>query len=339
MTSAKLESIRQTHFARSHPHQDALCWSTPFRSATELTECLGRLGKSFHAVQLSHGPLKGWFSAVHLGSLSLLTIHTDQQLLLHGDRGHDFISFCLEATGNSADHRVHCEPISPHSLHGFKEGLQESFFQLTAGSTSFLAVTSNASFNRFLSRCGQEQLRDLLTMSNSLNLQPIQYQQLVDQMWQTLTQPPQSLQERRLIAETFYVLFLECLLQQTDEQVIPFQTTARQELVRELVRWGFRHPTTSTNLDVISSILFTSRRTLILGAKENVGMGPMELLRSIRMEQANWLLRSKAAQVEHDLHSVSEIANHYGFHSRGNFAAIYRQHFAETPRKTFQTAA
>ena len=45
----------------------------------------------------------------------------------------------------------------------------------------------------------------------------------------------------------------------------------------------------------------------------------MELLRSIRLEQVNWALRSNETRKSLDLNKIGEIANHFEFTSRGHF--------------------
>ena len=90
-------------------------WSTDFHSASELAASLSRLGKTFDVLQLSPGPLEGHFSVVHLKDLSILSIQTNQLLLLNGERGNDCICFSLEISGNYNDHRVFCQAIEPYS--------------------------------------------------------------------------------------------------------------------------------------------------------------------------------------------------------------------------------
>ena len=63
-------------------------------------------------------------------------------------------------------------------------------------------------------------------------------------------------------------------------------------------------------------------------------MGPMELLRLIRLEQVNRVLRSNELRKSLELNKVGDIANHFGFASRGHFSAAYQTQYGETPRQT-----
>ena len=118
---------------------------------------------------------------VHLKDLSIFRIQTNQLLLLNGERGNDCVSFSLETSGIHNDHRIFCQAIEPYSLHGFKPDLSESHFQITAGSTSVIAVASAKRFSSFLKYCGHLELLESLYTSNSLQLQPHIYAKIAQQ--------------------------------------------------------------------------------------------------------------------------------------------------------------
>lgn len=313
-------------------------WDTSFFSACELAQCFAKIGKAFTAVQLSPGPLAGRFSMVHLGSLSVLMISTNQVLLLNGDKGKNCVCFCLEVTGNNTDHRVQCQAFKSHALYGFHQNLQESHFQLSAGSISILTVTKADTFNAFLTRTGHDYLIDLMLTSNCLNLDEAMHLRLANQLGEVLRHPPTSQRKCRQRTQELLASFLTCL-QNPAGQLEPFELTSRQHLVKEYVRWGISNGTTTNTFDEICQQLYTSRRTLILGTKENFHCGPMELLRTIRLQQVHALLRSPAERDREGLSQVSEVAAFCGFRSRGHFAKAYQDHFAESPRTTLLRSA
>ena len=313
-------------------------WSTNFNSASELAASLSRLGKTFDVLQLSPGPLEGHFSVVHLKGLSILRIKTNQLLLLNGERGNDCICFSLETSGNHNDHRVFCQAIEPHSLHGFKPDLTESHFQLTAGSTTLIAVASASKFSGFIRRCGQLELLENLHTSNSLQLQPNFYEKIIQQFSWYFNNPLINSELRSLHTGHIFTLMLETFTGTNSQYFKSFEIAPRQHLVHELINWGFENSTNPLKLDDISNILFSSRRTLIQGCKENFKMGPMELLRLIRLEQVNCVLRSNELRKSLELSKVGDIANHFGFASRGHFSASYQSQYGETPRQTLSKA-
>jgi len=312
----------------------SISWSTKFNSASELAAALLRLGKNFNVLQLSSGRLHGHFSVVHLKGLSIFSIYTNQLLLLNGERGKDSIAFSLEISGVHHDHRIFSESIEPYSLHGFKPDLQESHFQLTAGSTSIIAITSARKFGRFLERCGQTKLLDTLHTSNSLQLQPEHYSKISHQLAWHLNNPLTNSEQRLLHTGHIFNLMLEIFTGTEYDQFNLFKIAPRQQLVCELIDWGFENSTQPLKLDEISNILLSSRRTLIQGCTENFQRGPMEILRLIRLEQVNYVLRSHELRKTLGIYKIGDVAHHFGFTSRGHFSASYQSYFGETPRQT-----
>ncbi len=308
--------------------------STNFNSASELADAMKRLGKNFNILQLSQGFLNGHIAVCHLKGLSLFSIQTNQLLLFNGDRGDDCISFCVEMSGNHNDHRIHADVIDPHSVHGFKPDLSESHFQLTAGSTTIFAVTSSKKFLTFIEHCGHPEIIEILHKSNSLQLPPKAHTKLCRQFFWHINQPLQRYDLRTIYTEQLYFLLLTLLKQSDSHEFKPFKITPRQQIIHDFVNWGFNNANKTFKLDDISTILYSSRRTLIQGCKENFQIGPMELLKSIRLEQVNRVLRSNAIRQSLELSKVGDVAHHFGFTSRGHFSAAYQSQFGESPRQT-----
>ena len=335
---AQALSTTSSRFTLPSSTRASVSWSTNFNSASELAAALLRLGKNFNVLQLSAGQLQGHFSVVHLKDLSIFSIQTNQLLLLNGERGKDSIAFSLETNGVHDDHRIFSESIEPFSLHGFKPDLQESHFQLTAGSISVIAITSAKKFGRFLECCGQTKLLETLHTSNSLQLQPEHYSKISRQLTWHLNNPLINSEQRSLHTGHIFSLMLEVFTETKYDQYSSFRIAPRQQLVCDLIDWGFDNSTQPLKLDEISNILLSSRRTLIQGCKENFQRGPMELLRMIRLEQVNYVLRSNELRNSLELHKIGDIADHFGFTSRGHFSASYQSYFGETPRKTLAGA-
>ena len=315
--------------------QQAAAWSydASFLSSCQLEQCFARLGKTFQVVQLSPGPLAGRFSVVHLQGLSVLMISTNKVLLVNGERGNDCVSFSLEISGNVDDHRVQCQAFERHALYGFNQKLQEAHFQVSAGSVCLMAITTATRINTLLTRLGQDHLIESLMSSNCLPLDGETHAALANQMSTVFTKRPRTPKQRSLAAESI-LMQVVASLQKGLEAFRPFALSSRDSLVQEFIRWGFEHGTTPATLDEICQNLYTSRRTLILGSKENFNCGPMELLRTIRLQQVHALLRSPAARSAAGLQQVSDVAEFCGFRSRGHFARAYQEHFEETPKAT-----
>ncbi len=312
---------------------------SPFHSASELKQLFKLIGKSFDAVQLSHGRLQGRFKVANLGSIVLIELTTNQHLLLNGERGPDCMSFCFEATGLADEHRLFNIPIATYSLNGFRQGQIEAHFQLSAHTTTYLAVLSTTHFNAFLRHWDSEDLIDHLKTNNAMQVSPSVHAQFRQRFQYFLEHQPATCQQRRQTTNHLYRSFLDAISNKEEHMYLPYNPSPRQRLVREFVAWGFKNSEQDFNLDQISESLFSSRRTLIQGTKESFGMGPMEMMKRVRLEQVNWILRSPNARAEKNFRTITEIAQHYKFQSRGHFAKAYQQVFAESPSETWLKSA
>tara|TARA_Y100001933_G_scaffold239403_1_gene263917 strand:- start:569 stop:1588 length:1020 start_codon:yes stop_codon:yes gene_type:complete len=310
-----------------------------FRSATELKQHFKLIGKDYDAIQLSQGPLQGRFRVANLGSIFLVQLQTNQRLLLNGERGVDCMSFSFEASGIADEHRLFNIPIAPYSLNGFRQGQIESHFQLSANSTSYLAILSTSRFNAFLRHCNSEYLIEKLEANNALQIPPSLHAQFRKEFEYLILYPPLTSQQCRQTANHLYSAFLNAISKQSEINYMTYAPSPRQQLVKEFVAWAFSNASQDWNLDQISEFLFASRRTLIQGTKESLGMGPMEIMKRVRLEQVNWILRKPDVRADQKFRTISEIAMHYGFQSRGHFAKAYQQVFAESPSETWLKSA
>ena len=313
--------------------------SYSFHSASELSQLFHLVGKRFDALQLTPGRLKGEMSIAQLGAVTLLKITTTHRILLNGDRGPDCISFCIEASGQAKDHKVFCVPMSAYSVHGFKQGLLESHFELSADFTTYLTITSSRCFNDYLEHFGLESMIGEMEMSNSLQSFPLMHQHMAKEFEFLIQNSFVNTIRPQQAGHRLYGLFVKCLTCQDEEGCfIPMVSTPRQELVRRLIGWGFLHGTADTNLDQICQMLFASKGTLIQSTKEALDIGPMELLKRIRLEKVNGMLRSQERRKTAQLTTVSEVAQYFGFRSRGHFARAYQELFSESPSVTLSKA-
>ena len=87
-------------------------------------------------------------------------------------------------------------------------------------------------------------------------------------------------------------------------------------------------------LEWVLAELHTTRASLSQGCKEVLGMGPMEVLRLIRLDHVHQALDNLETRKQLGYSKIEDIREHYGFKSRGNFAALYKSYFEETPRET-----
>ena len=122
--------------------------------------------------------------------------------------------------------------------------------------------------------------------------------------------------------------------QPTSAITFPIKLTHRHELCKDLIIWGHAHVEEELTLERVLEELHTTRASLSQGCKEVLGMGPMEVLRSIRLEHVYQALSSQQIREQLGCRKIEDIREHYGFNSRGNFAALYKSYFDESPRET-----
>ncbi|WP_084764011.1 helix-turn-helix transcriptional regulator [Synechococcus sp. WH 8020] len=117
---------------------------------------------------------------------------------------------------------------------------------------------------------------------------------------------------------------------------IPLKETQRHVLCKDLVAWGYDNVDVPLSLEVAIEQLHTTRSALSRGCKETMGIGPMEILRYIRLEHVRKALGNSIIRNQLSANTVERIREHYGFQTRGNFAALYRQYFEENPSSTMK---
>ena len=105
-----------------------------FHSAPRLGATLQAVGVEMDVAQLSRGALHGIFRLGGSRQLTVLSIQTNQDLVLHGNRRPGMLPLSLNTTDQ--DPVVRGRETNPGSLHGFQAGLSETFFSFPQGPTS-----------------------------------------------------------------------------------------------------------------------------------------------------------------------------------------------------------
>ena len=114
----------------------------------------------------------------------------------------------------------------------------------------------------------------------------------------------------------------------------PSKTVQRHEFYKELAAWGDANTDKPQSLEQVTQQLHTSRVSLSQGCKESRGIGPMEVLRFIRLEHVHLALRQPNIRQRLKLNNAEETMMNEGFMSRGNFASAYKTYFGESPNQT-----
>ena len=107
----------------------------------------------------------------------------------------------------------------------------------------------------------------------------------------------------------------------------------------DLIALGASGAADGLDLDQLADRLSCSRRSLIQGSKELLGIGPKELLRAQRLEKVHQVLLCQDPRAALQMPSVNEVAGRFGFQSRGHFAAAYRRQYGQLPMATLRQRA
>jgi AraC family ethanolamine operon transcriptional activator len=127
-------------------------------------------------------------------------------------------------------------------------------------------------------------------------------------------------------------LLIEALAQTAEDGTSLPPPPARIELVKQAQDWMALHQGQSISLDGLCREVCTSRRSLIQGFQDHLGMGPMAYVRILRLHSVRQrLLRADPGEIQ-----IGPLAEAWGFYNAGHFAANYRRLFGETPRVTLQ---
>jgi len=126
--------------------------------------------------QLSRGRLKGSFRLGGSRQLPVLSIQTNQDLLLQGNRRPGVLPLSLNTTDQLPV--VRGKEIQRSSLHGFHAGLSDAFVQLPAGAQIQIALVSQTRFEQLATATGDHQTLEVIHRSNSANLHPQRFEEI-----------------------------------------------------------------------------------------------------------------------------------------------------------------
>ena len=147
-----------------------------FHSAPGLSKSLQAVGFEMDVAQLSRGRLKGSLQLGGSRQLPVLSIQTNQDLLLQGNRRPGVLPLSLNTTDQLPV--VRGKETQRCSLHGFHAGLSDAFVQLPAGAHIQVALVSQTRFEQLATATGDHQTLEVIHRSNSANLHPQRFAEI-----------------------------------------------------------------------------------------------------------------------------------------------------------------
>ena len=307
-----------------------------FESCGDLQELFQPLSSDLVALQLSSGLLKGRLQAWEFEKFRLNLLCTNQTLFLSGSRRAGACTLALPLNPSEGDRAYRAQGvIMPWpGLMGYNRSLIDFDLKLPAGAQLATVVISKAAWlNRHAQNVGPLMLQRW-EQTNQLQVRAPLHDQLQRQLMALIhgqADPQQTLDPDQLMQS-----LIQCF-EDPNAKTLPIsKREVRHQAAIELLHWCAKNPKTTLRIEDISSEVFQSRTSLFKGSREHFQRTPLELHRSIRLDQARQLLLNPRQRHHKGLTGVSSIVEEMGFSSRSHFARRYEQHFHELPRETLK---
>ncbi|MCX5955142.1 MAG: helix-turn-helix domain-containing protein [Cyanobacteria bacterium] len=311
-----------------------LSWS----GVDEMEAVIRSLAMPLQLLQLDGGHLGGGVVAIRIGPLRLLRFRMDRCIHSWGPKplGELTISLDLEPSRVRPPMRTHGSCLPESCLFGVDSG-REVHLTLPKEVVLGLVVIPHDTLVNWADQlgCGGFDLQQACRR-NVLPVDPLRCEGLrayLRQIFALVASDPgrlEQLSSQRLILEDLLPLLLEALIHGADQAGRLLRPPARIEIVKAAQQWLHDHPQQPITLTDLCQQAHASRRSLIQGFHDHLGMGPMAYVKLQRLHSVRrLLLRADSDQVR-----IGSIAAEWGFLNAGHFARDYRLLFGELPRDT-----
>jgi AraC family ethanolamine operon transcriptional activator len=292
-------------------------------------------------LQLEGGsPLAGQLHILEVPPLRLMRFQLDRRLHTIGSKPKGMFSVTIDLDPRPCEvpWRSHGQAVPVHSLFGLKVNSDIHFTVPSNVDFGIVFIPIDA-LKLWVMRLGWPGFDgELLPNCNLLSTNPNSTDGLRDylrQLFALAEQAPDRVRlpaTQRLVREDLIPLLLEALISAPSPTQRVSRPPARIDIVKDLQRWLHAHPTTPVTLTDLCREAHASRRTLIQGFQDHLGMGPMAYVKLLRLHGIRrQLLRAEAGEIQ-----IGAMADAWGFHNAGHFAADYRCLFGESPRETLR---
>jgi AraC family ethanolamine operon transcriptional activator len=309
----------------------------------EMQAVVRRVGLPLELLQLEGGVLGGDGMALAVGPLRLLRLRLDRRLHSWGPKpiGQLTIALNLHPQPGGEAWRAHGLPLPSHCLFGM-DSRREVHLTLPQAVQLGIVLVPHLTLHQWAERLGWRNFEggECLLRPNFLPLDAGRWGDLrshLAQLFQRVKQQPGSLalpaMAQRIEADLMPLL-VEALVAGVGEGARLERPPARIEVVKQVQDWIHDHPHEPTTLADLCERAHISRRTLIQGFRDHLGMGPMAYLKIHRLHGVRRQLL--AADPQHL--RVGNLASEWGFLNAGHFARDYRHLFGELPRDTLRTS-
>jgi len=136
--------------------------------------------------------------------------------------------------------------------------------------------------------------------------------------------------------QKYFDLVIACLEEPMSEQ--NSQEPKHIDHLREIINLAHNEKTMESPLSLLEVCKYinTSQASLYRICQEYFGMGIIELMTQIRLEESRRIMLNQEARQKLNLLSIRDIAIKYGFKHQGRYARRYYTAFGELPSQTIE---
>lgn len=291
-------------------------------------------------MQLQPGPFRASGTVVPLEHIQVLHMQLNSPVLAMGAKPEHCYAFGLSLASiapGPVGLQAHGQTLPEQAIYGL-DPFREVHLVTPDGYGLAMMRVERSLLLEMAERLGCPDLERALVRHNWLQLEPSRLADLrafLNGLFRLARRSPDlvaQLEQRRRLAGDLLPLVLESLVDGLERQAGAGREPSRLELVKLVEEWARENPTTPITLEDLCSKVYASRRSLMRGFREHLGIGPMAYLKLRRLHGVHaQLLRQERGSVR-----VNDLAAQWGFHNAGHFARDYRTLFGERPRETLR---
>lgn len=308
-------------------------------SVEELQAILHRLGLDLNLLQLEGGSLAGHLLLLEVPPLRLVRLQLNRRLHALGPKPQGVLTISLDLAPQTRESpvRSHGQAMGADSLFGLDPSwdVHLTLPTLVTLGLVFLPLGPLAQWADPIGWPGFD--GELVPCTNVLPMHPTRSADLrayLRSLFALAEQEPVRLQHpptQGLILADLLPLLLEALVSGSTVSPPP-RPPARIAMVKQVQQWMHDHPGRPVTLADLCRQAHASRRTLIQGFQDHLGMGPMAYLKVLRLHA----IHSRLLEADPRETQIGTLAGEWGFYNAGHFAADYRRLFGERPRDTLR---
>lgn len=301
---------------------------------------LRQVGLDLELVQIRPGPFRAEGVVVPLEHLQVLQLRLARPVLAIGAKPQHCFAFGLSLAPIAAGPvglQAHGLELPEQAVYGL-DPFREVHLVTPEGYSLALLRVDRGPLLEQAERLGCPNLERPLVRHNWVQLDPLRLADLrgfLNTLFRLALEQPAllaSLEQQRRLAADLLPLVLDALVDGLERRAGRQREPARIDLVKLVESWARDNPSQPITLEDLCTRVYSSRRSLMRGFREHLGMGPMAYLKLRRLHGVHaQLLREENGSVR-----VQDLAGQWGFHNAGHFARDYRALFGERPRETLR---